>query len=118
MVDPGRSRRPPWLPEPRRWPGLDRAAFSAAPLRGPAQVIEDDGARLRFRHDLIRDAIYEETPAGQAVAILVADGLTNPQIGARLYISRRTVQTHLVGVFAKLDIASRAQLTAQVARRQ
>jgi DNA-binding CsgD family transcriptional regulator len=56
------------------------------------------------------------TPAEQAVADLVADGLTNPQIGARLYISRRTVQTHLVHVFAKLDIASRAQLAAQVAR--
>jgi DNA-binding CsgD family transcriptional regulator len=54
------------------------------------------------------------TPAEQAVASLVADGLTNPQIGARLYISRRTVQTHLVHVFAKLDIASRAQLAAQV----
>ena len=41
-------------------------------------------------------------------------GLTNPQIGERQYISRRTVQTHLVYVFAKLDIASRAQLAAQV----
>ena len=56
------------------------------------------------------------TPAEQAVASLVADGLTNPEIGARLYISRRTVQTHLIHVFAKLDIASRAQLAAQVAR--
>ena len=56
------------------------------------------------------------TPAEQAVARLVADGLTNPRIGARLYISRRTVQTHLVHIFAKIDIASRAQLAAQVAR--
>jgi DNA-binding CsgD family transcriptional regulator len=50
------------------------------------------------------------------VAGLVADGLTNPQIGARLYISGRTVQTHLAHIFAKLDIASRAQLAAQVTR--
>ena len=56
------------------------------------------------------------TPAEQAVAGLVADGLTNPQIGARLYISGRTVQTHLVHIFAKLDIASRAQLAVQVTR--
>jgi DNA-binding CsgD family transcriptional regulator len=56
------------------------------------------------------------TPAEQAVASLVADGLTNPQIGARLYISGRTVQTHLVHIFAKLDIASRAQLAVQVTR--
>ena len=56
------------------------------------------------------------TPAEQAVASLVADGLTNPQIGERLYISRRTVQTHLAHVFAKLDVASRAQLAAEVTR--
>ena len=56
------------------------------------------------------------TPAEQAVAGPVAHGLTNPQIGARLYISRRTVQAHLVHIFAKLDIGSRAQLAAQVAR--
>ena len=48
------------------------------------------------------------------MAGLVADGLTNPQIGDRLYISGRTVQTHLMHAFAKLDIASRAQLAAQV----
>jgi DNA-binding CsgD family transcriptional regulator len=58
------------------------------------------------------------SPAERAVAGLVADGLTNPQIGDRLYISRRTVQTHLVHVFAKLDIASRAQLAAEVTRHQ
>jgi len=58
------------------------------------------------------------TPAEQAVATLVADGLSNPQIGDRLYISRRTVQAHLAHVFAKLDIASRAQLAAQVTARR
>ena len=47
---------------------------------------------------------------------LVADGLTNPQIGDQLYISRRTVQTHLAHIFAKLDIASPAQLATQVTR--
>jgi DNA-binding CsgD family transcriptional regulator len=40
--------------------------------------------------------------------------LSNPQIGDRLYISRRTVQTHLAHVFAKLDLTSRAQLAAVV----
>lgn len=50
------------------------------------------------------------------VAGLVAEGLSNPQIGERLYVSRRTVQTHLAHIFAKLDITSRAQLAAQAAR--
>jgi DNA-binding CsgD family transcriptional regulator len=51
------------------------------------------------------------------VVSLVAEGLSNPQIGERLYVSRRTVQTHLAHIFAKLDISSRAQLAAQAARR-
>jgi DNA-binding CsgD family transcriptional regulator len=56
------------------------------------------------------------TPSEQAVVDLVAEGLSNPQIGQRLYVSRRTVQTHLAHVFAKLDITSRAQLAAEAAR--
>ncbi len=56
------------------------------------------------------------TPAERAVAGLVAEGLSNPQIGARLYVSRRTVQTHVAHVFAKLDLNSRAHLAAEVTR--
>jgi DNA-binding CsgD family transcriptional regulator len=58
------------------------------------------------------------TPTEHTVADLVAEGLSNPQIGERLYISRRTVQTHLVHVFAKLDITSRTQLAAEVTLRE
>jgi DNA-binding CsgD family transcriptional regulator len=56
------------------------------------------------------------TPSEQAVVDLVAEGLSNPQIGQRLYVSRRTVQTHLAHVFAKLHITSRTQLAAEAAR--
>ena len=58
------------------------------------------------------------TPAEHAVAGLVAEGLSNPQIGERLFVSRRTVQTHLAHVFAKLDLNSRAQLAAEVTRQR
>jgi hypothetical protein len=47
---------------------------------------------------------------------LKGPGLISPQIGERQYISRRTAQTHLVYVFATLDIAFRARLAAQVTR--
>ena len=63
-----------------------------------------------------RTGWHSLTPAEHAIAGLVAEGLSNPQIGERLYVSRRTVQTHLVHVFAKLDLTSRAQLAAVVTR--
>ena len=51
------------------------------------------------------------------VSRLAAEGLTNPEIGARLYISRRTVETHLSHVYRKLSLPSRTHLCAELTRR-
>jgi DNA-binding CsgD family transcriptional regulator len=57
------------------------------------------------------------TKTEQQVARLAAEGLTNPQIGARLYVSRRTVATHLSHIYQKLGIASRVELAAASANK-
>jgi DNA-binding CsgD family transcriptional regulator len=57
------------------------------------------------------------TPSEHDVVALVAEGLTNPEVGQRLFVSRRTVQTHLSSAFRKLEITSRVELAALVERR-
>ena len=55
------------------------------------------------------------SPTELAVAGMVADGLPNPEIARRMFISRSTVKTHLSHVYAKLGTSSRTELAAIVA---
>ncbi len=56
------------------------------------------------------------TPAELDVVRLVAEGLGNNDVGSRLFVSPRTVQTHLTHVYAKLGLTSRVQLVKEAAR--
>jgi DNA-binding CsgD family transcriptional regulator len=67
------------------------------------------GERVRKRTVETRD---ELTPQERQIAQLARDGLSNPEIGARLFLSPRTVEWHLRKVFAKLGIRSRRELAS------
>ena len=62
------------------------------------------GEKVRKRRVETRD---ELTAQERQIARLAADGLTNAEIGARLFLSPRTVEWHLRKVFGKLGVSSR-----------
>jgi DNA-binding CsgD family transcriptional regulator len=57
------------------------------------------------------------TPTELDVARLAAEGLSNAEIGAKLFIAPGTAKVHLHHLYVKLNLANRAQLTAEVTRR-
>jgi predicted ATPase/DNA-binding CsgD family transcriptional regulator len=89
-------------------PGFDEAAAAGAQLTLDEAVAY--ARRTRGRRGRPSTGWGSLTPTELEVVRLVADGLTNPQIGARLFMSRGTVKTHLSHVFAKLGTTNRTEL--------
>ena len=96
-------------------------AYEVARAEGAELSVDDalEWAR-RARGPRTRPAVgwASLTPTELRVAELVAEGLTNPQIGERMFISKATVKTHLAHIFRKLDVHSRIELVAYAVRRQ
>lgn len=57
------------------------------------------------------------SPTEAKVAALVASGASNPEVGRQMFISRRTVESHVSHVLAKLGVSSRTEMAAAAARR-
>jgi DNA-binding CsgD family transcriptional regulator len=107
-----------------------RAAFTRAlELYGSLGAVTDV-ARLqaRFRahgirrgpqvkHRQARSGWDSLTPAEAKIAALVEDGLSNPDIAAKLFLSRRTVATHVSHILKKLNVQSRTDIAREAALR-
>lgn len=58
------------------------------------------------------------TPTEIKIVALVAEGLTNPQIAEKLFVTRGTIRTHLSHIFAKVGVSTRSELAAHAVRRE
>jgi DNA-binding NarL/FixJ family response regulator len=113
-------------------PSLDRAEKSAVGALGSTRFDAEFEAGKRLDRGAAlglalgrpgHDAVAAPGNAGPGllgkreadVARLVADGLTNRQIGTRLFISERTVDSHVRSILNKLGFSSRAQIAAWMA---
>jgi DNA-binding CsgD family transcriptional regulator len=76
------------------------------------QELEATGEKVRSRTVETRDDL---TAQERQIARLARDGLSNPEIAARLFLSPRTVEWHLHNVYTKLDIRSRRELANALA---
>ena len=96
-----------------------RAAYDEFTLIGMEAFAERARVELAATGEKVRKRTVETredlTAQERQVAELARDGLSNPEIGARLFLSRRTVQYHLGKVFGKLGIRTRNELAGALA---
>jgi DNA-binding CsgD family transcriptional regulator/tetratricopeptide (TPR) repeat protein len=107
-----RRRRPTEAREPLR------AALGTFELIGAPEWIRQSRAALRATGEVDTatqvSAISFLSPQELQIATLAAQGLSNRQIGERLYLSPRTVGSHLYRIFPKLGVSSRAQIATRL----
>lgn len=88
------------------------AMLSPAHTKALIERFADSGRERRREH--ARAVLGELSPREREVTVGVAEGLSNAEIGARLFCSEATVKTHLTRVFAKLGDTNRVRLALLV----
>ena len=74
------------------------------------------GAPQRGRREGRKDLPFGLSPREHEIALLVAEGCSNQQIAERLFLSVRTVETHLSRVFTKIGVSSRVGVATAMNR--
>ncbi len=95
-----------------------RAAYDEFAASGASLWVERTATELRALGDAMQApevALTDLTPQERHIAGLVAEGKTNKEIAAAMYVSPKTVNYHLTNTFRKLSIHSRAELARLVA---
>jgi len=91
-----------------------RTAYEALAAMGVGAFAERARRELAATGESVRKRTFETeselTPQESHIARLAAEGLTNPEIAAALYVSPRTVEWHLRKIFTKLGVTTRRQL--------
>jgi DNA-binding CsgD family transcriptional regulator len=88
-------------------------ALGAEPWERRARTeLRASGGRLRRKDASVRD---ELTPQELQVALVVADGATNREAAARLFLSPKTIEVHLSRAYRKLDVRTRTELARRLA---
>jgi DNA-binding NarL/FixJ family response regulator len=98
---------------------LGDAAYDQAWREGSRLTLDDAVAlvrRTRGQRGRPSTGWASLTPTELEVVTLVADGLSNPEIAAKLLMSRSTVKTHLIHIFTKLGVSSRTELATRASR--
>jgi DNA-binding NarL/FixJ family response regulator len=103
---------------------LEQAAAAFAAFGSPRHQAEAEQELRRLGRPVYRRSVGGTAPGGVAalterelqLARLVVDRKTNPQIAAELFLSQKTVETHLRNIFRKVGVSSRVELARAVER--
>jgi len=89
-----------------------RSIHGGEVLLAPSVAAKIVGQLARLRKETSRrdDSIDPLTPREREVFFLASRGLKNAEIAAELYLSEKTIKTHLRNIYNKLDLASKAEL--------